>query len=313
VDADRPRNLQILPRFGDGLSYLYLERARVDRHDHAVAAWDDTGVTPIPCAALATLLLGPGTSITHLAVRTLADHGCSIIWTGESGVRFYAAGTGETRHTRYLERQALLWADPKSRLRTARRLYEWRFPGEDVTRLSLQQLRGREGARVKRAYQQASRSTGIEWKARSYRQEDWGASDTINRALSAANACLYGVAHAAIVSLGCSPGLGFIHTGKQLSFVYDVADLYKTETSIPAAFEAAVQGPVGIDGRARTLCRDLFHNTRLLERIVTDLHALLSEPDDDHDRFDVKPAQPGALWDPESGDVIGGINYGESL
>jgi len=310
MQADRPRNLQILPRFGDGLSYLYIEDARIDRHDHAVAAWDKDGMTPIPCAALAALLLGPGTTITHLAVRTLADHGCSMIWTGDSGVRFYAAGVGETRHTRYLERQATLWADPRNRLRTARTLYQMRFPGESVAKLSLEQLRGREGARVRRAYVEASKESGVPWSSRSYRQDDWSASDPVNRALSSANSCLYGICHAAIVSLGCSTGLGFIHTGKQLSFVYDLADLYKTVTTVPVAFAAASEGSEGIDRRTRLACRQAFHDTRLLARIVYDLHNLFGSEDADEPAAENLPS-PSELWDPEMPNVAGGTNYGE--
>lgn len=308
MQADRPRNLQILPRFADGLTYLYVEDARIDRYDHAVAAWDKEGMTPIPCASLAVLLLGPGTAITHLAMRTLADHGCSVIWTGDSGVRFYASGTGETRHTRYLERQATLWADPRSRLRIARKMYQTRFPGENVASLSMEQLRGREGARVKRGYQAASKASGVEWSGRSYRQDDWASADPVNRALSSANSCLYGLSHAAIVSLGCSPGLGFVHTGKHLSFVYDLADLYKTEITMPIAFFAAAEGSRNIDRRTRLACRHAFHESKLLGRIVDDLHSLLGPEEGD----DAAEGEfPSALWDPRDGAVDGGVNYGD--
>jgi len=310
MEADRPRNLQILPRFGDGLSYLYVERVRVDRHDQAVAAWDEQGIIPIPCASLAALMLGPGTTITHMAVRTLADHGCSIVWVGESGVRFYGAGTGETRHARYLERQAQLWADPRSRMTVARHLYQRRFPDEDVSSLTLQQLRGKEGVRVKRAYQAASKATGVAWSSRSYRRDDWAAGDTVNRALSAGNACLYGLFHAGIASLGCSPGLGFIHAGKQLSFVYDLADLYKAETTIPTAFAVTAEGVIDIDRRTRLACRDVFHKSKLLEQIVMDLHQLFGAAIEDVG-FEEYAAQPGGLWDPDTTYAAGGTNYAE--
>ena len=309
MQADRPRNLQILPRFADGLSFAYVEDARIDRHDHAVAAWDKEGMTPIPCASLAVLLLGPGTTVSHLAMRTLADHGCSVIWTGDSGVRFYASGTGETRHTRYLERQAMLWADPRSRLRVARKMYQMRFPGENVASLSMEQLRGREGARVKRGYQAASKASGVEWTGRSYRQDDWSSADPVNRALSAANSCLYGLSHAAIVSLGCSPGLGFVHTGKQLSFVYDIADLYKTEITMPVAFFAAAEGGQNIDRRTRLACRQAFHESKLLGRIADDLKNLLGPEKGDDDG---QGESPGDLWDPQGTPVEGGVNYDES-
>lgn len=310
--SDRPTNLQILPRFADALSYLYLEQVRVDRDDLAVAAWDDEGVTPIPCAALGLLLLGPGTSITHRAMQTLADHGCSVVWAGEQGVRFYASGVGETRHTHLLEAQARAWAHPRQRLHVARALYAMRFPGQDVTGLSIAQLRGREGARVRAAYAAAARETGVTWKGRGYHQSDWFAADPVNRALSAANSCLYGICHAGIVSLGCSPGLGFIHTGKALSFVYDLADLYKTETTIPAAFRAAASKPANLERATRRICRDLFTSIAILERITNDLHSLFGPgPQDTERSMDVEPARPGKLWDPGGHEVEGGQNYGE--
>ena len=312
MEGDRPTNLQILPRFGDGLTYLYLEHVKVDRRDQAVAAWGEEGVTPIPCASLAALLLGPGTTITHLAVRTLADHGCSIVWTGEEGVRFYGSGIGNTRSAHNLELQATWWADPRKRLHTARRLYAMRFVGEDVRGLSLEQLRGREGARVRRAYRKASESCGVSWTGRSYQQKNWEASDPVNRALSSANACLYGICHAAIVSLGYSPGLGFIHTGKQLSFVYDLADLYKTETSIPVAFATASQGSTDIDRRARLGSRDAFHEIGILDRIVSDLQTIF-DTGGFNQESDEEPAAPGGLWDPATHTVAGGKNYADPV
>jgi CRISPR-associated protein Cas1 len=310
---DRPTNLQVLPRFADSLSFLYVERARIDRHELAVAAWDDEGMIPIPCAALAALVLGPGTTVTQAAMRTLADHGCTVVWAGEEGVRFYASGAGETRRTNLLEAQAKAWADPRFRLRVARLLYAMRFPGQDVSKLSLTQLRGREGARVRAAYAAASSQTGIPWKKRNYDRSDWYGADPVNRALSAANACLYGVCHAGIVSLGCSPGLGFIHTGKTLSFVYDLADLYKAETTIPAAFRAVASGQSHLEQAARHACRDTFVRTRLLERIAQDLHYLFGTGDREmNPSTDEEQAAPGSLWDPNSRDVQGGHNYAET-
>jgi len=267
-------------------------------------------MTPIPCAALATLLLGPGTSITHRAVQTLADHGCSVVWVGEQCVRFYASGIGETRHTGLLEAQVRAWAHPRERLRVARVLYSMRFPGQDVTRLSIAKLRGLEGVRVRAAYAAAAKEVNITWKGRNYRHSDWFAVEPINRALSVANSCLYGICHAGIVSLGCSPGLGFIHTGNALSFVYDIADLYKIETTIPAAFRSVVENPTNLEQVVRRSCRDLFSSISILERIADDLCRLFrSGPKDE--AMDVEPAKPGALWDPKYGEVEGGQNYCE--
>ena len=158
-----------------------------------------------------------------------------------------------------------------------------RFPGEDVSHLTMQQLRGREGARIRRAYREWSEMTGVEWNGRNYDPEDYSSGDAVNKALSTANACLYGLVHGVIVSMGCSPGLGFIHTGHERSFVYDIADLYKTETSIPVAFKVASLQNEDVSGTTRRAMRDSFSDGALTERIAHDVKNLLleSEVDDD--------------------------------
>ena len=195
-------------------------------------------------------------------------------------------------------------------MQVVRRLYSLRFSEELDPALALRQIRGMEGVRVREAYAQASRETGVHWSGRSYRRDKWSNADPVNRALSTANSCLYGICHAAVVSAGFSPALGFIHTGKVLSFVYDVADLYKTEVTIPVAFRAAVEGKSGLERRVRLACRDMFVSTRLLARIIPDVQTVLGLPakrtDNQGDDFDREPASPGSLWDPQEGEVEGG-------
>lgn len=309
------KDLHVLPKVRDSWSYLYVEHCRIDQEDKAIAVHDAGGKVPVPCATLTLLLLGPGTTITHAAIRALADNGCSVLWAGEQGVRCYAQGLGETRSAQHLLRQARLCVDPALHLRVVRRMYEVRFPDPLDPGLTLQQIRGKEGIRVRESYARASRETGVAWQGRSYQRADWQASDPVNRALSAANSCLYGVCHAAIVSAGYSPALGFIHTGKMLSFVYDIADLYKAETTIPAAFRAVAEGGGNPEGRVRRQCRDLFHERRLLARIVEDIDRVLAveeagAPSPGAD-YDADEALPGGLWDPDRGAVPGGVNQAD--
>lgn len=207
------KNLQELPRFRDGLSFIYVEHGRIEQEAKAIAWWSPDGIVSIPCAALGVLFLGPGTTITHAAIKALAASGCSVCWVGEDQTRFYAAGTGETRSSAGLIRQAAAWADPGQHLQVVRTMYSIRFPEGLPGDLTLQQIRGMEGVRVRDSYARASRETGITWHGRDYKRGSWGATDPVNRALSAASACLYGVCHAAVVSAGYSPALGFIHTG----------------------------------------------------------------------------------------------------
>lgn len=299
-----------LPRFADGLSFLYVEHCRIEQDNRAIAMVDRDGRTMVPVAALGALLLGPGTTLTHAAVTALADTACSTLWVGEQGVRLYSAGIGLARQTDLLERQARLWANQRTRLQVAKRLYQLRFPEESLDKLTLHQLRGREGARVRRAYRREAQRTGVEWSGRRYQRDQWESTDAVNQALSAATACMYGISHAAITALGCSPGLGFIHTGNALSFVYDVADLYKADIAIPAAFEATATTTINLAAATRRRCRDLIGETKLLGRIVDDIRYILGAQDlrsvEDDGWTDEDALK---LWDPEDGTVPGGVNY----
>jgi CRISPR-associated protein Cas1 len=308
-------DLHVLPKVRDSWSYLYVEHCQIDREDRAIAIHDVRGKVPVPCTTLSVLMLGPGTSITHAAVQTCADSGCLVLWTGEQGVRFYAQGMGETRSSANLMAQARLWADPQLHLQVVMRMYRIRFEEPIDESLTLQQIRGKEGIRVRAAYARAARESGIQWTGRAYRRTEWAKADPLNRALSCANSCLYGICHAAIVATGFSPALGFIHTGKMLSFVYDIADLYKAELTVPVAFRAAKEAAADLERRTRYACRDAFHRARLMERIVPDIERALGlgspGAGTTSAEFDTDAARPGGLWDPESGEVAGGTNLSQ--
>jgi len=314
----RIRDLHELPKFRDGLSYLYLERGRIEQAQKAVEFFNQDGRVMIPAASLALLMLGPGTAITHEAIKTLADNGVVTLWVGEEGVRYYAHGSGETRKGYRLLRQANLVCDPAARLEVVRRMYAYRFEEDLDPALTLQQIRGMEGARVRRAYAKASKEFGVPWSGRFYDRSQWKLSDPVNRALSAANACLNGLCHAAILSAGYAPGLGFVHTGKHLSFVYDIADLYKADLTVPVAFKLTAESSETLETRVRQTCRDVFHEARLLGRIIDDIDELLKTPsepengDGDAD-YDEDVALPSGLWSPDDDagfQTPGGVNYG---
>ena len=294
------KDLHILPKLRDSLSYLYVEHARIEQANDAIDVYDKEGITHVPIAALTVLMLGPGTSITHAAIKALADNGCLVNWVGEDGVRFYAQGTGETRKAYHLLRQAELASNPTSRMEVILRMYRYRFTDQLPVDLGLEQIRGMEGVRVRRAYTEAGRKYGVPWDGRRYDRQNWGAGDPVNRSLSAANACLNSVCHAAIVSGGYSPALGFIHNGKQLSFVYDVADLYKVEITVPVAFKVVAESTLKLETRTRQACRQAFKETKLLERILPDVDTLLGIAPEvtevDHADAADDPARPEALW-----------------
>jgi CRISPR-associated protein Cas1 len=304
------KDLHVLPKFADRWSHLYLEHGRLEQEDASLAFYSAEGKAEIPVCQLGLLMLGPGTAVTHQAMKVLADNNCLVCWTGEQGVRMYAHSTGGTHHSRRLLRQAELYGDLAKRTEVVRRMYQKRFPEPLAAGVTIEQLRGMEGARVRRAYQDASRASGVPWEGRNYDQGNWDHADPVNRALSAANACLYGLSHAAIVSAGYSPAIGFIHTGKMLSFVYDVADLYKTALTIPVAFGMVAQGPADVERRVRLACRDAFYESRLLQRILPDIAEVLGAPDDlgeSPDEFEGRivtladrTPDGGLYWEPDS-------------
>lgn len=303
-----------LSRATDRISFLYLEHCTLGRDGGALTATDDKGVVHVPVAALSVLFLGPGTRLTHQAVSVVADSGCSIVWVGEEGVRYYAHGRSIARSDRLLVKQAEKVSNTRSRLAVARAMYDMRFPNEDTSSLTMQQLRGKEGARVRKIYRQNSEEYGVDWNRRMYDPDDFLSGDPINQALSAAHTCLYGLCYSVIVALGCSPGLGFVHTGHDRSFVYDIADLYKAELSIPVAFQ--VVSDLNKNGRAemsdvssitRRAMRDAFKQLRLAERVAADLKTLLIDEETvSSEEFWADIVQ---LWDGNDRRVSGGTNY----
>ncbi len=259
----------------DRVSFVYLERCVVHREDNAITAEDGDGRKYIPGATIGTLLLGPGTTVTQAAMKVLGECGASVVWVGEHGVRFYAAGRGLTSSSRMVEAQAAAWANRQRRLDVARAMYRLRFPDLDVERFSRQQLLGKESGRVKASYRAESERTGVPWHGRKYTPGQHDMSDAPNKGITSAAQCLYGVAHTVTVALGCSPGLGFVHSGHERGFVMDIADLYKVEIGIPVAFDAAAQGDEDVDGVTRRLLRDRINEEGLLDRCVRDVRKLL--------------------------------------
>lgn len=296
-----------LVRVEDRLSFIYLERSVIHRSENAITATDDTGTVHLPAASLGCLLLGPGTRITHAAVSLLGDCGVSVVWTGEHGVRYYAHGSAVARNARLLQLQAKLVSNSRNRLRVARQMYQMRFPGEDVSKLTMDKLRGREGVRVRRFYKENAQRVGIPWSGRNYKPGELDASNPVNQALTAANAALYGIVHSVISALGCSPGLGFIHTGTTRSFVYDVADLYKAETSIPLSFDIVAENVESPTTEVRRRLRDQAVKIRLLERCAKDLQSLLRDDASEMGSWE-RNRDDLSIWS-EKGEVEAGRNY----
>ena len=274
------RDLQEVPKYSDKWSFLYFEKGRIEQYRQSISYEYLDKIVPVPVETLALLMLGPGTTITHAAMNTISQSRCNVAWVGENGVKFYGFAQSATYSSRNILRQVDCLKDEKEKMRIVRTMYSLRFPEIVAADITLEQLRGKEGSRVRMAYKTLAEEYGVEWQGRNYNQNNWKSADPLNRALSAANSCLYGLCQAAIVSLGCSAALGFVHSGKQLSFVYDIADLYKVDITVPIAFAAG--SPETLENSkkqpesiARHLCRDQFREKKLLKKIVKDILRLL--------------------------------------
>lgn len=300
--APQPKR-QELPQIKDRYTFLYLEYCRISRDSSGLYAEDKEGYIYIPVHSFLILLLGPGCTLTHRAAELLSDSGTALVWVGQGGQRFYGYGRSLARNTDLLNCQAKIVSSPRLHIEAVKKMYGMRFPDEDLTGATLQQLRGKEGARMKRVYRQESEKWGVPWSGRNYDMNDFSSSDPINRALSVANTCLYGIAYAVISGMGLSPGLGIIHTGQERSLVYDVADLYKAEITIPLCFQLVAETAEGIEKRVRAALRKRIYESDLITRMVRDLLTIFD--------LDNTASEDEALclWDGKRGSVSAGILY----
>lgn len=257
---------------------IFVGRGQIDVRDGAFVVIDEVNGERmhIPVGTTTCLLLEPGTRVSHAAVKLASTVGTLLIWVGEAGVRLYSAGQPGGARSDKLLYQARLALEDDLRLKVVRKMFELRFGETPPSRRSVDQLRGIEGVRVRKLYQQLAKQHGLKWHGRRYDPNNWDASDPINKALSAATACLYGITEAAILAAGYAPAIGFLHTGKPQSFVYDIADIVKFETVVPAAFKVAARGVTKPDREVRIACRDAFSKTKLLNRLIPMIEDILA-------------------------------------
>ena len=262
----------------DRMSMIFVGMGQIDVRDGAFVVIDEVNGERmhIPVGSVTCLLLEPGTRVSHAAVKLASVVGTLLIWVGDAGVRLYSAGQPGGARSDKLLYQAQLALDEGLRLKVVRKMFELRFGEAPPSRRSVEQLRGIEGARVRKTYQVLAKQYGLKWQGRRYDPKQWDASDVANQCLSAATACLYGITEAAILAAGYAPAIGFLHTGKPLSFVYDIADIVKFETVVPAAFRIAAKNPPMPEREVRIACRDAFKQTRLLQRIIPMIEEVLA-------------------------------------
>jgi len=268
-------------RLEERSSIVFVEKGQIDVLDGAFVVVDVNGIrTHLPVGGFACLMLEPGTRISHAAVALAARAGTLLVWVGEAGVRLYASGQPGGARSDKLLWQARLALDETARLKIVRKMYALRFGEPAPERRSVDQLRGIEGARVRKMYELLAQKYGVRWNRRAYDRGDWEAADLPNRCLSSATACLHGLAEAAVLAAGYAPAIGFLHTGRPLSFVYDIADIFKFETVVPVAFATAARASRGqldlpVESAVRRGCRDMFRKTNLLERLIPTIEEIL--------------------------------------
>lgn len=288
----------------DRTSMVFLQYGQVDVIDGAFVLVDATGIrTHIPVGSVACIMLEPGTRVSHAAIKLAATVGTLLVWVGEAGVRLYASGQpGGARSDRLLY-QAKLALDEELRLKVVRKMFELRFGEPAPSRRSVDQLRGIEGARVRETYKLLAQRFGVEWKGRNYDPDDWAKGDVVNQCISAATSCLYGITEAAVLAAGYAPAIGFVHSGKPLSFVYDMADIVKFDTVVPKAFEIAARRPRKPDQEVRIACRDVFRSTQLLGKLIPLIEEVLAAGEITPPEAPAD-AQPPAIPEPQpSGDA----------
>ena len=284
----------------DRNSMIFVGMGQIDVKDGAFVVIDKNGERMhIPVGSLACLMLEPGTRISHAAIKLASLTGTLIIWIGEAGVRLYSAGQPGGARSDKLLYQAKLALDDELRLKVVRKMFEMRFGEPAPQRRSIEQLRGIEGARVKKTYQMFAKQYNVEWHGRRYDPKDWEKGDIINQCLSAATSCLYGITEAAVLAAGYAPAIGFVHSGKPLSFIYDIADLIKFETVVPVAFKVASKHSYQPDRDVRIACREAFRSTKILKRLIPLIEEVLAAGDIDPPKSP-EDAQPPAIPEPPS-------------
>lgn len=286
----------------DRNSMIFIGKGNVDVRDGAFVVIDEVHGERmhIPVGSVVCIMLEPGIRISHAAVKLAATTGTLLIWVGDAGVRLYSAGQPGGARSDKLLYQAKLALDEDLRLKVVRKMFEIRFQENAPQRRSVDQLRGIEGARVRATYKMLAKQYGVQWNGRKYDPKDWEKGDVINRCISAATACLYGVTEAAVLAAGYAPAIGYLHTGKPLSFVYDIADLIKFDTVVPVAFKIAARYPLEPDREVRTACRDVFRTSKTLRNLIPLIEEVLAAGEITPPPPPPADSQPPALPEPES-------------
>lgn len=307
-------NRKIIPQIGDKSEYVYVEKARIEQDSASICIIRGNEKIPIPVCQLVCIILGPGTTITHRAVSSIADSGCTLVWAGEDFRAYYATGFEKDRSSINILKQAEYYSNHDKHMEVVSKMYHMRFkdiPIKGLRDLTLEQMRGMEGLRMKAIYDMFAKKYGVQWTGRKYVPNDPDSQDYVNYMLTVGNQWLYHICRSAIHAMGYSPAIGFIHTGKMDSFVYDIADLYKADIVIPTAFSLSKSD--GLNNRSsgektmRQLCHERAKEIHLLKTIIRDISYLF-----DKEEYGNEDESDGVLWDNERL-AKQGVNYSDLI
>lgn len=268
---------------------IWLERGELGVIDgclHFMAGKDS--LTPyilqVPHQAVSMILLGPGSSVTHDALRLLARHGTLMAAVGQDGVRTYTAPPLLPDRSDVARRQAELWGNPRRRISVARHMYALRL-GEVLPHRDLDTLRGIEGARVKAIYRLMADKFGIPWEGRHYDRGNPAAADMPNQGINHAATAVQGAAAIAVQALAAIPQLGFIHEDSGQAFVLDIADLFRETVTLQIAFTAAKKSINGdettIDRLVRREASSVFRKQDVIASMIDKIKLVLRTEEND--------------------------------
>lgn len=269
-----------------GLVWLVFGRLYVeDGTLKFVASQSDTleaGEYSIPYQGVSMILLGPGTSVTHDALRILARHGVLLAAVGDGGVKFYTAPPMGQGRSEVARQHARLWADEKGRIDIARKMYAIRF-GQVLPHKDITVLRGIEGARLKETYRLCAEKFGVKWDGRHYDRANPNATDIPNQAINHAATFVESAADVAVAAIGAVPPLGFIHEDSSNAFTLDIADLFRADVTLPLAFSTArdvtAQRGLNLERELRKRAAALFRREKLIPKMIDRIKELLGVDD----------------------------------
>ena len=241
----------------------------------------DEGEYGIPFQTISMILLGPGSTVSHDALRLMARQGTALVAVGQDGVRCYTAPPIMPDTSDIARRQMRAWGDPHgSRITIARKMYALRL-GEVFPHHGIEALRGMEGARARRSYRNIAQRYGIDWRGRRYDRANPLAADIPNQAINHASVAVTAAAVIAVIAVGAIPQLGFIHEHSGDAFALDIADLFRDSILLPAAFKSAravMENPsIGIERHTRRATGRMLRDERVISKMIDRIKTLFQD------------------------------------